>query len=165
MEASLLGGGLNPVSGFCFPLFSRVLPGRISTGVETCGSGRKQKCGLLWSIYVQNFLSVLIIVCLSAGDVKKCDHLRHDGSVRLDFMRGWLRLCQAHGGCGLPVRARQSGVFDLFDKLALNSSAGGRSSYEPPQDCFQDRLLLRGFRHPVRKKGLNACSGGHGPSI
>jgi hypothetical protein len=34
---------------------TRVSPGRISTGLETCGSGRKQKCGLLWSVYVQKF--------------------------------------------------------------------------------------------------------------
>jgi porin len=26
--------------------------------------------------------------------VKKCDHLLHDGAGRLDFMRGWLRLCE-----------------------------------------------------------------------
>jgi hypothetical protein len=51
----LLGGDLNPISGFCFPLFSRVLPRGISIRVETCGSERKQKCGKLWSIYVQIF--------------------------------------------------------------------------------------------------------------
>ncbi len=49
------GGDLNPILGFCFPLFSRVLPGRISIRVETCGTGRKQKCGLLWRIYIQSF--------------------------------------------------------------------------------------------------------------
>ena len=48
-------GDLNPILGFCFPLFSRVLPGRISIRVEICGTGRKQKCGLLWRIYIQSF--------------------------------------------------------------------------------------------------------------
>jgi hypothetical protein len=47
--------GLEPISGFCFPLFSRVLPRGISIRVETCGSERKQKCGILWSIYLQSF--------------------------------------------------------------------------------------------------------------
>jgi hypothetical protein len=43
-------GDLNPILGFCFPLFSRVLPWGISIRVETSGSERKQKCGKLWSI-------------------------------------------------------------------------------------------------------------------
>ena len=47
---------MNPISGFYFPLFSRVLPWGISIRVETCGSERKQKCGKLWSTYVQSFL-------------------------------------------------------------------------------------------------------------
>jgi hypothetical protein len=51
----VLGGDLNPILGFCFPLCSMVFPYGISIRVETCGSGRKQKCGLLWSIYVQIF--------------------------------------------------------------------------------------------------------------
>jgi hypothetical protein len=51
----VLGGDLNPILGVCFPLFSMVLPWGISIRVETCGTGRKQKCGLLWSIYVQIF--------------------------------------------------------------------------------------------------------------
>jgi hypothetical protein len=51
----VLGGDLNPILGFCFPLFSRVLPWEISIRVETCGSERKQKCGKLWSIYVRIF--------------------------------------------------------------------------------------------------------------
>jgi hypothetical protein len=45
---SLLGGDLNPILGFCFPLFSRVLPWGISIRVETSGSERKQSvanCG------------------------------------------------------------------------------------------------------------------------
>src|SRR5271166_3517052 len=52
---SARGGDLNPILGFCFPLCSMVFPYGISIRVETCGSGRKQKCGLLWSIYVQIF--------------------------------------------------------------------------------------------------------------
>ncbi len=51
----LLGGDLNPLSGFYFPPFSMVFPWGISISVETCGSERKQKCGKLWSIYVQIF--------------------------------------------------------------------------------------------------------------
>jgi hypothetical protein len=31
------GGDLNPILGFCFPLFSRVFPWRTSIRVETCG--------------------------------------------------------------------------------------------------------------------------------
>jgi hypothetical protein len=42
MAASLAQlGDLNPILGFCFPLFSRVLPWGISIRVETCGSERK----------------------------------------------------------------------------------------------------------------------------
>ena len=48
------GGDLNPVSGFYFPLFSMEFPWGISIRVDTCGTGRKQKCGKLWSNYVQN---------------------------------------------------------------------------------------------------------------
>ena len=51
----LLGGDLNPVSGFCFPLVSRVFPWGISIRVETGGSWRKQKCGILWRLYIQIF--------------------------------------------------------------------------------------------------------------
>jgi len=51
----LLGGDLNPILGFCFPPCSMVSPLGISIRVETCGSGRKQNCGLLWSVYVQSF--------------------------------------------------------------------------------------------------------------
>jgi hypothetical protein len=46
---------LNPISGFCFPLFSMVFSWGISIRVEICGSERKQKCGKLWSFYVQIF--------------------------------------------------------------------------------------------------------------
>src|SRR6202035_1663571 len=62
----LLGGGLEPHFRVLFSAIFHAFPCGISIRVETCGTGRKQKCGLLWSIYVQNFLSVLIIVCLSA---------------------------------------------------------------------------------------------------
>jgi hypothetical protein len=33
----------------------QVLAGRISIRVETCGTVRKQKCGLLWRLYIQIF--------------------------------------------------------------------------------------------------------------
>jgi hypothetical protein len=48
-------GGLEPHFRFCFPLFSRVLPLGISIRVETCGSERKPKCGILWRLYIQIF--------------------------------------------------------------------------------------------------------------
>jgi len=48
-------GDLNPILGFCFPLFSMVFPWGISIRVESGGSERKQMCGKLWSIYVQSF--------------------------------------------------------------------------------------------------------------
>ena len=32
-----------------------VLPWGISIRVEICGTGRKQKCGLLWRLYIQSF--------------------------------------------------------------------------------------------------------------
>jgi len=51
----VLGGDLNPILGFCFPLFSMVFPWGISIRVESGGSERKQMCGKLWSIYVQSF--------------------------------------------------------------------------------------------------------------
>ena len=51
-------GGLNPILGLCFPLFSMLFPGRISIKVETCGTGRKQKCGLLWRLYIQVFICI-----------------------------------------------------------------------------------------------------------
>src|SRR5260370_16607200 len=55
MWASLLGGGLEPHFRVLFSaIFHGVSPG-ISIRVETCGSERKQKCGKLWSIYVQIF--------------------------------------------------------------------------------------------------------------
>jgi hypothetical protein len=34
---NVLGGDLNPVLGFCFPLFSIVLPGGIAISVENSG--------------------------------------------------------------------------------------------------------------------------------
>ena len=39
-------GDLKPIFGFCFPLFPRVLPGRISIRVETCGNSTMlNECG------------------------------------------------------------------------------------------------------------------------
>ena len=42
-------------SGGLEPDFRVLFSWGISIRVETCGSERKQKCGKLWSIYVQNF--------------------------------------------------------------------------------------------------------------
>jgi hypothetical protein len=50
----VLGGDLNPILKFCFPLYSMLFPWGISIRVENCGKQRKQNFGLFWSIYVQN---------------------------------------------------------------------------------------------------------------
>jgi hypothetical protein len=54
-ERVVLGGGLEPDFRVLFSAMFHVFPWGISIRVETYGSGRKQKCGLLWSIYVQIF--------------------------------------------------------------------------------------------------------------
>jgi len=51
----LLGGGLEPRFRVLFSAIFHLFPRDISIRVETCGSERKQKCGKLWSIYVQSF--------------------------------------------------------------------------------------------------------------
>jgi hypothetical protein len=51
----LLGGDLNPLSGFCFPLFSMVFPWGFSIRVTICGKERNQNCSFLSSIYLQIF--------------------------------------------------------------------------------------------------------------
>ena len=43
----VLGGDLNPISGFYFPLFSMAFPWEVSIGVENCGIERKQNCSQL----------------------------------------------------------------------------------------------------------------------
>ena len=48
-------GGLEPHFRVLFSAVFHVFPRGISIRVETCGSERKQKCGELWSIYVQSF--------------------------------------------------------------------------------------------------------------
>ena len=48
----LLGGDLNPILGFYFPLFSRVFPGGISIRVENAGFQWKQNCCELLQVYV-----------------------------------------------------------------------------------------------------------------
>jgi len=48
-------GGLEPHFRVLFSAVFHVFPRGISLRVETCGSERKQKCGKLWSIYVQSF--------------------------------------------------------------------------------------------------------------
>src|SRR4029077_12814618 len=48
-------GGLEPHFRALFSAIFQVFPWGISIRVETCGSERKQKCGKLWSIYVQSF--------------------------------------------------------------------------------------------------------------
>src|ERR1700730_2957682 len=45
-------GDLNPVSGFYFPLFSRVFPSEIAIRVESGGFSRKQNCCKLLQVYV-----------------------------------------------------------------------------------------------------------------
>jgi hypothetical protein len=48
-------GGLEPHFRVLFSAVFHVFPRGISIRVEACGSERKQKCGELWSIYVQSF--------------------------------------------------------------------------------------------------------------
>jgi len=48
----VLGGDLNPILGFCFPLFSRVLPSEIANREENGGFSRKQNCCKLLQVYV-----------------------------------------------------------------------------------------------------------------
>jgi hypothetical protein len=55
-ELKAARGDLNPILGFCFPLFSIHFPGEFPSGVETSGTGRKQKGGLLWWLYMQKFI-------------------------------------------------------------------------------------------------------------
>jgi hypothetical protein len=50
----LLGGGLEPHFRVLFSAILHVFPRGISIRVKICGNGRKQKCGILWSIYLQN---------------------------------------------------------------------------------------------------------------
>ena len=51
----LCSGGLNPLSGLCFPLFSMVFPWVFSIRVAICGKERNQNCSFLSSIYLQIF--------------------------------------------------------------------------------------------------------------
>ena len=48
----VLGGDLNPLSGFYFPQFSMVFPWGISIRVENGGFSRKQNCCKLLQVYV-----------------------------------------------------------------------------------------------------------------
>jgi hypothetical protein len=53
MMAPLLGGDLNPILGFCFPLFSRVFPGEFPSAWKTVeGSGRKSVVNCSQSTYI-----------------------------------------------------------------------------------------------------------------
>jgi hypothetical protein len=66
MLASLLGGDLNPILGFYFPLF----PGFTRENFHQGGNQWNWAEAKVWSFMVYlrtNFLSVSIIVCLSAG--------------------------------------------------------------------------------------------------
>jgi hypothetical protein len=40
----VLGGDLNPILGFYFPLFSMVFPREFPSGVENYGIERKENC-------------------------------------------------------------------------------------------------------------------------
>ena len=48
----VLGGDLNPVLGFCFPLFSMVFPRKSASRVENTGRQWKQNCCKLLQVYV-----------------------------------------------------------------------------------------------------------------
>jgi hypothetical protein len=51
----VLGGDLNPLSGFSVPLFSMAFPWDISIRVENRGFSRKQNCCKVLQVYVQVF--------------------------------------------------------------------------------------------------------------
>jgi hypothetical protein len=51
----VLRGGLEPHFRVLLSAIFHAFPWGVSIGVETCGSERKQKCGLLGSTYEQNF--------------------------------------------------------------------------------------------------------------
>ena len=60
----VLGGDLNPILGFCFPLFSMVFPGSFHQGRNLW----KWAEAKVWSFVADlptNFLCVLIVLCLS----------------------------------------------------------------------------------------------------
>ena len=48
-------GGLEPHFRVLFSALFHVFPWGISIRVETGGSERKQKCGLLWRLYIHSF--------------------------------------------------------------------------------------------------------------
>jgi hypothetical protein len=48
-------GGLEPHFRVLFSAIFHAFPCGISISVATCGTGRKQKCGLLWRLYIQSF--------------------------------------------------------------------------------------------------------------
>ena len=48
-------GGLEPHFRVLFSAIFHAFPLGVSIRVETCGSERKQKCGLLWRLYIQSF--------------------------------------------------------------------------------------------------------------
>ena len=60
----LLGGDLNPILGFYFPLFSMVFPQGIAIRVEICGREWNQKCSFFVVKLLTKFSCVLAIVCL-----------------------------------------------------------------------------------------------------
>ena len=57
----LLGGDLNPLLGFCFPLFPMVLPWEIAIRVENGGFSRKQNRCKLLQVYV-HFICWLYLI-------------------------------------------------------------------------------------------------------
>jgi hypothetical protein len=54
----VLGGDLNPPSGFYFPLFSMVFPWEISIRVAICGKEWNQNCSFFVVDLRTNFLCV-----------------------------------------------------------------------------------------------------------
>ena len=67
MNLNYVLGGLEPHFRVLFSAIFQGLPGRIFNRVETCGTERKQKCGKLWSIYVQKFYVFWWFLCLFTG--------------------------------------------------------------------------------------------------
>jgi hypothetical protein len=71
MNLNYVLGGLEPHFRVLFSAVFHVFPRGISIRVETCGSGRKQKCGLLWWLYIQIFYMYWLFSHLQISMIRK----------------------------------------------------------------------------------------------
>ena len=86
---TLLGGDLNPILGFCFPLFSMVFPCEISIRVAICGKERKQNCSLI--VGGLRTFSLRVLIFLYPFPVR--------GEHRIYFFLGAMRSVMAPSKC------------------------------------------------------------------